>query len=44
MRPIFNRITRISFLEAHGDRDPIRSIEQLKNIENMARLVTARDP
>ena len=35
------RWPRVSFKEAHGDRDPIRSIQQKENIENMARLVTA---
>ena len=35
--------THASFQEAHGDKDPIRSIEQKENIENMARLVTGRE-
>ena len=36
-----NRWPHVSFAEAHGYRDPIRSIQQKENIENMARLVTA---
>ena len=29
----------LSFVEAHGDREPIRSAEQKANIEGMARVM-----
>ena len=42
-RPLRISWTHASFQEAHGDKDPIRSIEQKENIENMARLVTGKE-